>query len=452
MKRQSQKMMFRTQNSRRKPPSSVSRQASWIALLVFFSLVLTACGGSSASGDPTVVSSPPTLPPATKTPQPSLTEVSTQPTVEADTATPTEDPAVRVEALPNAEDYLWQEFDRTLQSPIFLTNAGDGSGRIFVLEKAGRILVYVDGVRQETPFLDIVSLVRSAESERGLLGLAFHPNYAENGLFFVNYTDLNGHTVIARYQVSADGNVADPNSAVVLLNINQPYPNHNGGMVAFGPDGYLYIGMGDGGAAGDPQGNAQNPNTLLGKILRIDVDAADGTYSIPDGNAPGALPEVWALGLRNPWRFSFDRATGDLLIGDVGQGSWEEIDILPNGILGGVNLGWDYYEGSHAYEGTAPDSASLISPVIEYSHGGGNCSVSGGYTYRGEQLSGFRGVYLYGDYCSGIVWGALPGSDGSWQTAQLFTLNARISSFGEDEAGELYLLDLQGTIYKLVQK
>lgn len=452
MIRQFQKTMFKTQNSRRNIPSSAIRRGTWVALLVLFTLVLTACGGSSASGDPTVVGNPPTLPPANETSQPAPTDAAAQPTAETVEAAPTEIPAARVETLPDGGSYLWQEFDSGLQSPVFLTNAGDGSGRIFVLEKAGRILVYVDGVRQETPFLDISNMVGSSESERGLLGLAFHPNYTENGLFFIDYTDLNGNTVIARYQVSADANIANPESATVLLNITQPYSNHNGGMVAFGPDGYLYIGMGDGGAAGDPQGNAQNGGSLLGKILRINVDAADAAYSIPDGNAPGALPEVWALGLRNPWRFSFDRATGDLLIGDVGQGEWEEIDILPNGILGGINLGWDYYEGTHPYEGTAPDSASLIYPVIEYSHGDGNCSVTGGYTYRGEQLDGFQGVYLYGDYCSGTIWGTLPGPDGNWQTARLFSLNSRISSFGEDEAGELYLVDLQGTIYKLVQK
>ncbi|MEJ2758400.1 MAG: PQQ-dependent sugar dehydrogenase [Anaerolineales bacterium] len=425
-----------------------------LAGLALAGLVLTACGGLGAPENPTVVGSPPTLPPATETSQAAPTEEAASPTSEQAAPSPTAAPVERVTSLPDAGGYLWQEFDRSLNSPTFLTNAGDGSGRIFVLEKSGRIQVYVEGVQQEAPFLDIVSLVNSNDFERGLLGLAFHPNYAENGLFFVDYTDVDGNTVVARYQVSDDPNAADPNSAVVLLNINQPYANHNGGMLAFGPDGYLYIGMGDGGAGGDPKGNAQSMNTLLGKILRIDVDnAADGKpYGIPDGNAPGGLPEIWALGLRNPWRFSFDRVTGEMLIGDVGQGAWEEIDILPNGILGGINLGWDYYEGTHPYEGTAPDSASLIYPVIEYGHGNGNCSVSGGYTYRGAQLPDFQGVYLYGDYCSGTVWGALPGSDSTWQTSQLFQLNANISSFGEDEAGELYLVDLQGTIYKLVQK
>jgi len=211
---------------------------------------------------------------------------------------------------------------------------------------------------------------------------------------------------------------------------------------------YLYIGMGDGGSAGDPQGYAQNPNTLLGKMLRLDVDSRT-PYSIPAGNAPDGLPEIWALGVRNPWRFSFDRATGDLLIGDVGQNAWEEIHILPAGILGGLNLGWDYYEGTHALEGSPPADANLIFPVIEYQHTGGNCSVTGGYTYRGAQFPDWQGVYLYGDYCTGRVWGAIPDANGNWQTAQLFSVQAAIASFGEDENGELYLVDLGGTIYTL---
>ncbi len=452
MKPISRKKTFKTPNSRKSSTKTAFQRRFLFSGLLLTSLILAACGSLTAPDDPTVVGSPPTLPPATETPQPLPTEESASPTPAPTEPSPTATPVERVASMPDAGEYLWAEFDRNLRSPTFLTHAGDGTGRIFVLEKLGVIQVYVDGTRQETPFLNITSLVDSSRSERGLLGLAFHPNYAENGLFYVNYTDLNGNTVVARYQVSADPNTADPNSAAALLNINQPYANHNGGMIAFGPDGYLYIGMGDGGSAGDPQGNAQNPNVLLGKILRIDVDAAaDGTpYGIPEGNAPGGLPEIWALGVRNPWRFSFDRLTGEMLIGDVGQGAWEEIDILPYGILGGINLGWNYYEGTHPFEGTAPDSASLIYPVVEYAHGNGSCSVSGGYTYRGTQLPGFQGVYLYGDYCTGIIWGALPGTDGFWQTSQLFQLNANISSFGEDEAGELYMVDLNGAVYKLI--
>ena len=256
--------------------------------------------------------------------------------------------------------------------------------------------------------------------------------------------------MVARYQVSADSNAADPDSQKILLTIAQPYGNHNGGMIAFGPDGYLYIGMGDGGSGGDPQGNAQNPQTLLGKMLRIDVDGGD-PYSIPEGNAPGGAQEVWASGVRNPWRFSFDRASGDLWIGDVGQNQWEEINLLPAGIQGGTNLGWDYYEGTHSFEGVPPEGKMLVAPVIEYSHSGGHCSVTGGYVFRGANPD-WQGVYLYGDYCSNTIWGALYGQEGIWQTQQLFTggEGRGLASFGEDESGELYAIYLNGVILKLI--
>jgi len=416
--------------------------------------ILTGCSNFSSDG-PVVVSDPPTPVLDTATPEAAPTQEPPTPTNEEPaqaTATmqPSPEPISQVSTFPDAGFYSWSVFASDLDRPLFLTHAGDQSGRIFVIEKAGRILIFQDGVQLEEPFLDIVQQVSSRDSERGLLGLAFHPEYAENGLFFINYTDLNGDTVIARYRVSDDKNQADPNSQQVLLNIGQPYGNHNGGMIAFGPDGYLYIGMGDGGAGGDPQGYAQNPNTLLGKMLRIDVDS--GTpYSIPAGNAPNGRPEIWALGLRNPWRFSFDRSTGDLLVADVGQNQWEEINILPANLPGGLNLGWDYYEATHAFEGTPPEGADFIFPVIEYQHSGRNCSVTGGYTYRGTQLPDWQGVYLYGDYCSGTVWGAIPDADGKWETVQLFRLEAAIASFGEDENGELYLLDLSGKIFKLTQ-
>ena len=283
-----------------------------------------------------------------------------------------------------------------------------------------------------------------------MLGLAFHPNYAENGIFFVDYTDRRGDTVVSRFQVTADPNVADPNSEAILLNISQPYANHNGGMIAFGPDGYLYVGMGDGGSGGDPQGNAQNLQTLLGKILRIDVDSGN-PYGIPAGNAPNALPEIWAYGVRNPWRFSFDRRTGDLWIGEVGQNQWEEIDMLPAGIQGGTNLGWDFIEGTHSFEGSPPANLALVSPVIEYSHAGGNCSVTGGYVYRGADPD-WQGIYLYGDYCSGSIWGALAGPDGAWQTTRLYASQSGLASFGEGEDGKLYAVYLGGTILRLISQ
>ena len=448
------KMISKMQSSKKKR-NRITPLVFSLGIAVLLGGILSGCGAFSSDG-PVVVGNPPTPILDTKTPETLPTQEQLTPTNQEPSQTPVDiqpspEPLPQVSTFPDASLYSWSLFASNLDRPLFLTHAGDQSGRIFVVEKAGRILIFQDGVQLEDPFLDIVQLVNSRDSERGLLGLAFHPKYAQNSLFFVNYTDLNGDTVVARYRVSGDTNRADPSSQEVLLNISQPYGNHNGGMIAFGPDGTLYIGMGDGGSGGDPQGNAQNPNSLLGKMLRIDVD--NGTpYSIPAGNAPDGLPEIWALGLRNPWRFSFDRATGDLLVADVGQSQWEEINILPANLPGGINLGWDYYEAMHAYESTPPEGTDFVFPVIEYQHSGGNCSVTGGYTYRGAQLPDWQGVYLYGDYCSGTVWGAIPDADGKWATVQLFKIQAAIASFGEDERGELYLIDLSGKILKLTQK
>jgi glucose/arabinose dehydrogenase len=339
-----------------------------------------------------------------------------------------------------------------LDLPVDVQNAGDGSGRLFVVEKPGRILIIQNGQLLAAPFLDIRGEVGSQNTEQGLLGLAFHPNYAASGMFFVNYTDVNGNTVLAAFHVSAgDPNRADPATQVDLLHVHQPYANHNGGGLAFGPDGYLYIGLGDGGSAGDPLRNGQNLNTELGKLLRINVDAGE-PYSIPPDNpfaSSGGLPEIWAFGLRNPWRFSFDRLTGDLFIGDVGQDSWEEVDFVPAGTPGGLNFGWSFYEADHAYHPNPPASASFTFPVTEYSHDFG-CSISGGYVYRGAELPEWQGVYLFGDYCSGTVWGLIQSGPNVWQTQVLFNTGARINTFGEDEAGELYLVDYNtGTLYRL---
>ncbi|UCF28932.1 MAG: PQQ-dependent sugar dehydrogenase, partial [Chloroflexota bacterium] len=283
---------------------------------------------------------------------------------------------------------------------------------------------------------------------------AFHPQYSENGYFLVNYTDLNGDTVIARFQVTEQIDQADPDSEVKLLVVEQPYPNHNGGGLAFGPDGYLYIGLGDGGSGGDPLGNAQNRDVLLGKLLRLDVDQSD-PYAIPSDNPyaqGGGAPEVWAYGLRNPWRFSFDRLTGDLLLGDVGQGSWEEIDYLPAGDPGGVNFGWNYREGAQPYSSsTAPQEIELTEPVAVYGRDQGY-SVTGGVVYRGVQLPDWQGIYFFGDYGSGLIWGLLRTEDGSWQNRVLFETGASITSFGEDESGEVYFVSYQGGIYQLINR
>jgi len=312
-----------------------------------------------------------------------------------------------------------------------------------------------------------------------LLSVAFPPAYGSRGYFYVDYTNLAGDTVIARYKVSPDPNLADPSSEEILLTISQPYANHNGGQLAFGPDGYLYIGMGDGGSGGDPGNRAQNPGELLGKILRIDVEQAstpippaggiqvffpvifrvgvDPPYRIPPNNpfikTPGYRPEIWALGLRNPWRFSFDRTTGDLFIADVGQDAWEEVDFQPAGSSGGQNYGWRILEGAHCYNpssGCVPPPG-YVAPAFEYSHGTGDsngCSVTGGFVYRGNTYPSMQGIYFYGDYCRGKIWGAV--NTGSWQTSLLTTAPFSISSFGEDENAELYAVDFgNGRIFQV---
>jgi glucose/arabinose dehydrogenase len=390
----------------------------------------------------------PSAPPASEAPA-TATESQATPTLVSTEAPPPEE----VSVLPDPSNYTWQLVADGLERPVGLFNAGDGSARLFVLEQPGTIRMIKEGKVLSTPFLDIVDRVGSGGSEQGLLGLAFHPNYAENGHFYINYTDRNGNTVIARFNITDNPDQADPASEVQLLGVEQPFGNHNGGMLAFGPDGYLYLGMGDGGSAGDPFGNAQSLNTLLGKILRIDVNDGD-PYSIPPDNPyvnGGGRPEIWAYGLRNPWRFSFDLLTNDLYIGDVGQNQWEEIDFLPAGSPGGANFGWNYREGAHPYEGNPPAGLNLIDPVAEYDHSQG-CSVTGGYVYRDQDLLDWNGVYLYGDYCSGLVWGLLHLPDGSWQNARLFESGARITSFGQDQAGEIYLVDHQGGIYRLAKK
>lgn len=337
-----------------------------------------------------------------------------------------------------------------LSHPVHLTHASDGSGRLFIVEQEGSIRVARAGELLPTPFLDISGLVRSG-GERGLLSVAFHPQYATNGLFYVNYTDTSGDTVVARYSVSANPDRADAATGVVLLTIPQPYSNHNGGQLQFGPDGYLYIGMGDGGAAGDPHGYAQNPNSLLGKILRIDVNVIP--YAIPKTNpfvGPGPpLDEIWALGLRNPWRFSFDRRTGDLYIADVGQDAFEEIDVQPAGSRGGENYGWNIMEGTHCFSPpTGCRQAGLTMPIATY-RTGENCAITGGYVYRGTRVQTLIGTYVFGDYCSGRIWGLRKSNRGGWTYTELLNTDLQITSFGEEEAGELYVADHRGAIYRV---
>lgn len=343
---------------------------------------------------------------------------------------------------------------RDLQQPLWLTYAPGDASRMFILEQTGRVRVLQEGKLLQEPFLEISNLI-SCCGERGLLGMAFHPNYRQNGLFFINYTRRgDGATVIARYKVSDNPNRADPKSAQILLTIEQPYANHNGGMLAFGPDGYLYIGMGDGGSAGDPQNNAQNLGSLLGKILRIDVNKSEGNraYGIPQDNPflnrPGARPEIWAYGLRNPWRFSFDRETGDLWIGDVGQGRIEEVDFQPASSKGGENYGWRLKEGSQCYNPSSGcEREGLVDPVLEYDHSQGN-SITGGYRYRGSAMPALKGAYIYGDFGSGRIWAARE-QNGRWTAQVVANTGYNISSFGEDPNGELYVVDYRGTIYRM---
>jgi len=405
--------------------------------IVLIILAVAACNGVDTPTQ-TPASPTPTVAPQTETPfSPTTIPATDTPGSGSSTETP---PGTIT--FPDPDAYAWQQLPLSgLQRPVDLQP--DGSRRLFIIEKAGRIRIMENDQLLEAPFLDITERVGNNGNEQGLLGLAFHPQYAQNGRFFVNYTDTRGDTVLARFQVSSDPNIADPNSEVSLLGIDQPFPNHNGGVLAFGPDGYLYAGLGDGGAAGDPFANAQNTGVLLGKILRLDVDSGD-PYAVPADNPFGN--EIWAYGLRNPWRLSFDRLTRDLYIGDVGQGEWEEIDFLAAGSPGGANFGWDFREGAHDYEGGGTEG--MIDPVAEYSHIEGGCSVTGGYVYRGS-MPEWNGIYVYGDYCTGLIWGLLRTGD-TWQAQLLFDMQVTITSFGQDGAGELYLLSDNGGVYRLI--
>ena len=362
---------------------------------------------------------------------------------------------------------------------VGVRHAGDGSGRLFVINQNGiiRIVDNQDNLLT-TPFLDISNKVRCC-GERGLLGLAFHPDYAQNGYFFVNYTkespDL-GDTIIERYQVSAQNpNIANDQSGTVLMRIIQDYSNHNGGNILFGPDGYLYIGMGDGGSGGDPENRGQTLGSALGKMLRIDVDnnsapnhpapalfedpacPQDGNnYAIPAtnpyANTQGACPEIWAWGLRNPWRWSFDKLTGDLIIGDVGQNAWEEINFQAASSTGGENYGWNCREGAHTYI-NCQNPPAFVEPILEKSHASSRCSITGGYRYRGP-VSSIQGDYIYGDYCSGQIWFAESANNVNW-TENQWTIPGGVSfafsltSFGEDEAGHVYVSKQGGDFYRI---
>ena len=393
-------------------------------------------------------------------------------------------PETQAAAKPQV-DWPELDFDQVfdgLDDPVHVTNAGDGSDRLFIVEQAGSIRIAENGSLVGAPFLDISNKVRSPASgggsEEGLLSVAFPPGYGDTlDHFYVYYTRNDGDNQVSRFSVSGDPDQADENSEVPILIFDHPInENHNGGSLVFGPDGYLYIGTGDGGGGGDPDENAQNQNSLLGKLLRIDVEPTPTVpnvgeitiylplltrtggesapaYAIPADNPfvglPGHKEEIWAYGLRNPWRFSFDRDTDDLYIGDVGQGEIEEIDHQPAGSDGGENYGWDVMEGSECYASSTCDQTGLILPVTEYHHSEG-CSVTGGFVYRGSAFPALTGIYFFGDYCSGTVWG-LQYDVGNWQSEVVGQSGFGLSSFGEDESGELYIANRStGIIYQVV--
>jgi glucose/arabinose dehydrogenase len=369
------------------------------------------------------------------------------PPTTAPTPLPTKPPGPT--RFPDPAQFTWRGITDGLQSPVDLVNAGDS--RLFLVEQPGVIRIFDDTGLRDQPFLDIRDRVGDEGNEQGLLGLAFSPDYPSDGAFYVDYTDNNGDTVVSRFHVSDDPNRADPGSEQRVLGVDQPYANHNGGDVVFGRDGYLYLGMGDGGSQGDPQGRAQNPESLLGKLLRLDVRGR-ATYAIPADNpfaSGGGRPEVWASGLRNPWRFAFDSATGDLFIADVGQSTWEEIDFLPAGSAGGANFGWNLREGLAAYKGET--SPAFTDPVAVYAHQVGGCSVTGGTVIRDPSLPEWQGIYVYGDFCTGLIWGLYRDEGGNWQNQLLFDTSFQITSFGTGFDGGLYVLDRAGGVYRLAR-
>ena len=341
---------------------------------------------------------------------------------------------------------------RDLEAPVQITNAGDGSGRLFVVEQKGRIRIISDGGLLATPFLDISEHV-SCCYEQGLLSVAFPPDYAKKQYFYINYTNIEDNTVVARYGLTSDPNVADPDSAETILRIDQPTTFHNGGHMAFGPDGYLYIGVGDGHGDKTAVGEVpQLPSSLLGKMLRINVESGVFPYAIPDDNpfaqTAGYRGEIWALGLRNPWGFSFDSQTGDLYIGDVGRDRFEEINYQPASSRGGENYGWPIMEGLHCFASDSCSSTGLTLPVAQYPHSQG-CSIIGGTVYRGSRFISMQGIYFYADFCNGRIWGLRRVGD-VWQSVLLYDAPFRIAAIGEDEDGNLYVTNYnQGTIYAL---
>jgi glucose/arabinose dehydrogenase len=414
--------------------------------LLVLAAIVAGCGGTGPTASPASASasaSPPSSASAAQSPTLSPTPSQTPPAGSFDPA------GISLALEPVVDGF---------SAPLAVANAGDGSGRLFVAEQGGAIRIVRDGALVEQPFIDISDRISSG-GERGLLGLAFHPNFPSDPRFFVNYTDTDGNTRVSSFTVdSTNPDRADPASEVRMMFIKQPFSNHNGGALAFGPDGFLYVGTGDGGSGGDPQGNGQSLGTLLGKILRIDVDRTEGdrSYAIPADNPfvgrAGALPEIFTYGMRNPWRMSFDRATGDLWIGDVGQGAWEEVDVVRKG-TSGQNFGWNRMEGAHCFEPSEGcEDSSLVLPVTEYDRDLGS-TVIGGDVYRGAEQAGLAGGYVFADFGSGNVFLIDAALDGPTKPTLALEGDASISSFGEDEAGELYATDLSsGRLLHVIAK
>lgn len=385
---------------------------AWLSVVLLVALMAAGCAAPEAEGGP---ETPPTRPSAS--PAPDAPRIALEPVVEG------------------------------LSKPLGVLEAPDGSARLLVVEQGGLVRVAEAGVVRAAPFLDLRDRVSSG-SEQGLLGLAFEPNTSR---VFASFTDASGRSTLVRYQYEPASLVALAATESVLLVVDQPFSNHNGGHLVFGPDGMLYFGLGDGGSAGDPVGNAQNPETLLGSILRLDVSG--DAYAVPPDNPfsqGGGRGEVFHFGLRNPWRFSFDRDSGDLFIGDVGQNKVEEVDFAPAGSAG-LNFGWNVWEGSESYRGGSTRGNATF-PVAEYTHAAtGGCSVTGGHVYRGTDVPGLAGVYLYSDFCSGHLWALQrAGPDAAWETSLLLDTDLMVSSFGESAAGELFVVDHRGAVHRIV--
>jgi glucose/arabinose dehydrogenase len=363
------------------------------------------------------------------------------------------DPSTGPVIIPAEFALAVQEVVSGLANPVYVT-APAGDGRLFVVEQAGRIRIVRNGQLLPAPFLDIAARVSSG-GERGLFSVAFHPSYAANGFFFVHFTDLSGNTRVERFSRSSDPDVALPASSKLILTVAQPFANHNGGLNLFGPDGMLYIGLGDGGSGGDPFGNGQNRNTLLGKILRIDVDGGD-PYAVPAGNPfagqQGARGEIWALGLRNPWRFAIDRTGGVMYIADVGQDRFEEVNAVAAN-RGGVNYGWNTMEAASCFGSASCNQQGLELPVLFYARAGGACAVTGGFVYRGANLPEIAGHYFYSDYCAGFLksFRFQNGSAVEQRTWDVGSIGS-VTSFGEDGAGELYMTSSNGRVYRIVRR